>query len=86
MPLADLIRATDPAVRNRSLADACRSYLLLSLVLAEFAEGYLERYAEAAGASVEAILAWLPVLAAARLPEDSTGEERDRLLALAATI
>lgn len=64
-------------------ADACRTYLLLQMVRPDLAEGYLDRYCRAADVAHAAILDWLPVLAAARLPEDSTGEERDRLLALA---
>jgi aminoglycoside phosphotransferase (APT) family kinase protein len=65
-------------------ADACRSYLLLSLVRPDLAEGYLERYSLGAGLPRGDILAWLPVLAAARLAEDPSEDERARLLAFAA--
>lgn len=63
-------------------ADACRSYLLMLQGAARFAEPYLERYATASGTSRENILAWLPVLAAARLCEN-VPEEEARLLELA---
>ncbi len=63
-------------------ADACRSYLLMLQGGAQFAEPYLERYAAASGLARGDILAWLPVLAAARLCEN-VPEEEDRLLELA---
>jgi Ser/Thr protein kinase RdoA (MazF antagonist) len=65
-------------------ADACRTYLLLSLVRPDLAAGYLERYCRAAGLAPDLVLDWLPVLAAARLHEDPGAGERERLLALAA--
>jgi hypothetical protein len=50
-------------------ADACRSYVLLRPVLPEAASAYLDAYAEASGESRDAILKWLPFVAAARLVE-----------------
>jgi aminoglycoside phosphotransferase (APT) family kinase protein len=63
--LIDWVDATsgDPA------ADACRSYALLRPVLPEAASAYLDAYAEASGESRDAILKWLPFVAAARLVE-----------------
>ena len=56
-------------------ADACRSYLLLSLAAPQTAEPYLERYVTASGIARNAVLAWLPILAAARLNEGIAKEE-----------
>lgn len=55
-------------------ADACRSYLLLVLAAPLLAEDYLVRYAAASGIGRDAILAWLPCLAAARLTEGVEAE------------
>jgi hypothetical protein len=66
-------------------ADACRSYLLLSLVRPDLAEGYLGRYCAAGGIAATTVLDWLPVLAAARLGEGVGPEEQSTLLRLAAT-
>lgn len=63
-------------------ADACRSYLLLRHGAPRFADPYLDRYVEASGAARTDILAWLPVLAAARLCEN-VPDEVARLLELA---
>lgn len=56
-------------------ADACRTYLLLLPHLPELANRYLASYATASGIAETAILAWLPVLAAARLCENVPNEE-----------
>lgn len=62
-------------------ADACRSYLLLRQGAPDFANPYLEAYA-ASGIARAEILAWLPVLAAARLCEN-VPEEEERLMEMA---
>lgn len=57
-------------------ADACRSYLLLRLGAPEVAEPYLDGYVRQSDVTRNAILAWLPTLAAARLNEGTQdGEE-----------
>ena len=56
-------------------ADACRTYLLLLPHIPDFARAYLATYAEASGLAPADILAWLPVLAAARLCENVPDEE-----------
>lgn len=56
-------------------ADACRSYLLLRLAAADLAEPYLDRYIQHSGIEREAILDWLPTLAAARLSEGARDNE-----------
>ena len=63
-------------------ADVSRSYLLMSLVVPDLAEAYVERYAAVAQSAREAMLRPLPVVAAARLAED-VPEEVPRLLAWA---
>jgi len=63
-------------------ADACRSYLLMLQGAPQFADPYLDRYTAASGFARPDILAWLPVLAAARLCEN-VPEEAARLLELA---
>ncbi|MGB3338832.1 MAG: phosphotransferase [Devosia sp.] len=62
-------------------ADACRSYLLLLNNVPDAAPAYLDGYVRLSGISREAILAWLPVLAAARLVEQVPAEV-ERLVAL----
>lgn len=63
-------------------ADACRSYLLMLQGAPQFADPYLDRYTAASGLARADILAWLPILAAARLCEN-VPEEEARLLELA---
>lgn len=63
-------------------ADACRTYLLLSGGAPALAAPYLAAYEAASRIPRAAILAWLPVTAAARLCEDVPAEQ-ERLLELA---
>ena len=63
-------------------ADACRSYLLLRLGAPDFAAAYLDRYVRVSAMAAADILAWLPVLAGARLAEKAAGQ-RETLLELA---
>lgn len=57
-------------------ADACRSYLLLLQGMPGVAEPYLDCYVRQSDVTRNAILAWLPTLAAARLNEGTQdGEE-----------
>jgi aminoglycoside phosphotransferase (APT) family kinase protein len=62
-------------------ADACRSYLLLRHNAPDAAPAYLDAFLRLSGRSRADVLAWLPVLAAARLVEQVPAEE-ERLLAL----
>jgi aminoglycoside phosphotransferase (APT) family kinase protein len=55
-------------------ADACRTYVLLAPAMPALAEAYVERYAERSGLGRDAILRWLPVVAAARLAEGTPDE------------
>jgi hypothetical protein len=62
------------ACRGDPAADVCRSYLLLTLHASELAGRYLDAYVRLGGSSRQAILDWLPYLAAARLAEKVPGE------------
>ncbi len=81
-PDAAVIVDWPDATSGPPAADACRSYLLMLQGAREFADPYLDRYAAGSGLARTDILAWLPILAAARLCEN-VPEEEDRLLALA---
>lgn len=63
-------------------ADVCRTYVLLHHVSPAMAADYVKTYAGMAGLNEAEILAWLPVVAAARLAEDVEAE-RASLLRLA---
>lgn len=63
-------------------ADVARSYLLMRLVVPDLAEAYVDRYAAVSQWTREALLASLPIVAAARLVED-VPDEVPRLLAWA---
>jgi aminoglycoside phosphotransferase (APT) family kinase protein len=67
------------AHRGDPAADVCRSYLLLTLHAAELAMPYVDGYCREAGVSRQAVLDWLPYVAAARFAENVPGEI-DRLL------
>ncbi|MFN4210158.1 MAG: phosphotransferase family protein [Devosia sp.] len=69
------------ATQGAPEADACRSYLLLLHTVPDVAATYLDAYVRLSGRPREAILAWLPVLAAARLVEQ-VPSEHERLAAL----
>jgi len=57
------------ATSGDPLADACRTYLLLQEYASELAEMYLHAFCEMANYEKDEILAWLPIVAAARLSE-----------------
>jgi len=62
------------AARGDPAADHCRSHLLLQLYAEDLAEPYLETCCRAAHLRPDAVLAWLPYVAAARLAEEIPGE------------
>ncbi len=64
-------------------ADLCRSWLLMHFALPEIADGYLAACERVAGITRRDALAWLPVVAGARLAE-GVDEEAPALLAMAA--
>ncbi|MFV0399943.1 MAG: phosphotransferase [Oscillospiraceae bacterium] len=57
------------------LADASRTYLLFKQHISRLAGMYLKLYCKIASADPDAVSAWLPVVAAARLCENLTGKE-----------
>ena len=50
-------------------ADVCRTYVLLRSVSSELASAYVDAYSQVSGESRDAILSWLPFVAAARFAE-----------------
>jgi len=76
-PMNILGEASEPVIidwpdarRGDPAADVCRSYLLMKFHAAEIATTYLDAYCRAAGMWRQAVLNWLPYVAAARLAED----------------
>jgi Ser/Thr protein kinase RdoA (MazF antagonist) len=57
------------ASRGDPAADVCRSYVLVRPRAPEMASAYVDAYAQVSGESRDAILKWLPFVAAARLAE-----------------
>jgi aminoglycoside phosphotransferase (APT) family kinase protein len=68
------------ATAGNPLADACRSYLLLRQHISRSAGVYLKAFCAEAGAKPDDVLAWLPVVAAARLSENMDDKSRGWLL------
>ncbi|MGL4337582.1 MAG: phosphotransferase [Turicibacter sp.] len=57
-----------------SNGDVCRTYMIYSIYAKEVADLYLTLYCNKSGKTRDEILAWLPVIAAARLSEKVEGE------------
>lgn len=55
--------------------DVCRTYLIYYLYARELADIYLTLYCENTGKAKDRILAWLPVIAGARLSENNSNEK-----------
>jgi aminoglycoside phosphotransferase (APT) family kinase protein len=70
------------ARRGDPAADVCRSFVLMQPHAPELASAYVDHYAEISEVSRDRILAWLPVVAAARLAE-RVPDQTDALLAMA---
>ena len=64
------------------LADACRTYLILKQYLTRMAGIYLRLYCKQAQVTQEEVLHWLPIIAAARLSENLTPQEKHDLVKL----
>jgi aminoglycoside phosphotransferase (APT) family kinase protein len=60
--------------------DVYRTYLLYSRVSSKVAELYLRLYCQKSGLSKEEILEWAPIIAGARLSENVTSENNERLI------
>jgi len=70
------------ATAGNPLADACRTYILLKQFATQLSVVYLSCFCEEVGVSSEAILAWLPIIIAARLSEDMDDNARKMLMNL----
>jgi Ser/Thr protein kinase RdoA (MazF antagonist) len=70
------------ATCGAAAADVCRTYVLMRAGAPQLADAYLEAYAKAAAIEREAMLAWLPVIAAARVVEN-VPDELEALMAMA---
>ncbi len=57
-------------------ADVCRSAVILSTVSDDLAAAYVSKYAALSGMPESEILAWRPVIAAARLRENTPDQQR----------
>jgi hypothetical protein len=62
------------ARRGDPAADVCRSYVLLKLHAAELAAPYVDAYCQESRLPRQAVLDWLPYVAAAKLAEDVPSE------------
>jgi aminoglycoside phosphotransferase (APT) family kinase protein len=63
------------ACSGHPTADMCRTYLLLYPQFPDLAEAYIKAYHRETGYQRDAILDWLPVVAAARLAENVQGQQ-----------
>lgn len=81
-PGATMIVDWPDATSGPPQADVCRSYLLMHQAVPALASAYLDGYLAQSDFTKAEVLAWLPVLAAARLAEGIAAEEQS-LLALA---
>ncbi|PYZ96711.1 aminoglycoside phosphotransferase [Alteribacter lacisalsi] len=70
------------ASAGNKYADICRTYLLYLTFSSQMAEMYLRLYCGKKAARKEEVLAWLPILAGARLSEHVPLEKRETLVAI----
>jgi aminoglycoside phosphotransferase (APT) family kinase protein len=70
------------AACGNPLADACRSYLIFKQYISRCAGIYLRLYCKESGVKQEDVLAWLPIIAAARLDENIDDKTKTWLLSL----
>ena len=68
------------ATSGTPLADACRTYLIFKQFMTRSAGIYLSLFCKKAGVKQEDVLAWMPVVAAARLNENMDDKARGKLL------
>lgn len=74
------------AAAGNPLADACRTYLIFMQYISRSAGIYLRAYCKESKAKREDVLAWLPIVAAARLSENMDNKSRVWLLDIATSI
>ena len=82
LPGATMVIDWLDACSGAPAADVCRSFVIMLPAVPELAENYVDRYAALSGMPRQAILDWLPYVAAARLSEGIT-EDAALLLRLA---
>jgi len=70
------------ATAGNPLADACRTYLIFKQFMSRSAGIYLKAFCKATNSKQEDVLAWLPIIAAARLIERMDEKSRIWLVAL----
>ena len=70
------------ATAGNPLADACRTYIIIKQFLSRSAGIYLKMYCQVANQAQADVLAWQPIIAAARLNENMDDQSRAWLLAL----
>ncbi len=68
------------ATAGSPFADACRTYLICKQYMSRAAGIYLSAFCKTSGFKKEDVLAWLPVIAAARLDENMDEKTRTKLL------
>lgn len=61
-------------------ADVYRTYLLYAGFSMEWADRYIRLYCERSGFSIEEVFAWAPIIAGARLSENVSSEDHERLM------
>ena len=70
------------ATGGNPLADACRTYIIFQQFISRMATTYLRYFCEIAKVSSEEVLAWLPIIIAARLSENMDDKARKMLMDL----
>lgn len=68
------------ATAGNPLADACRTYLIFKQHMSRSAGVYLKAFCKEAVTKQDDVLAWLPIIAAARLKENLDDKSREWLL------
>ncbi len=68
------------ATGGNPLADACRTYLIFKQHITRSAGTYLQMFCKQSGAKQEDVLAWLPIIAAARMTEHAADGQHEMLL------
>jgi aminoglycoside phosphotransferase (APT) family kinase protein len=71
------------ATAGNPLADACRTYLIFKQHMSRSSGIYLREFCNESGSPQNAVLAWQPVVAAARLNENMDDKSRKWLLEIA---
>ena len=68
------------ATAGNPLADACRTYIIFKQYMLRASGIYLQYFCEESGASKSEVIAWLPIIAAARMAENMDDRARGVLI------